>query len=84
MGKRGSRTVSELGRMIHEHVEWLGGAVKIVRGLFEESRYRYASASPGEELPLASVIYLASGLATCELVGFPQRCIRTRLISGLR
>jgi len=52
MGKRGFRVVSELKRMVHDHMEWLGGAVKIVRSFFEESHCQYASASPREELPL--------------------------------
>ena len=40
LGKRGFRLVSELRRMVHEHMEWMAASVKLVKSFFNEPHCR--------------------------------------------
>lgn len=53
MGKRGIRLVGELKRQVHEHMEWLRSAPKMVRSFFGDQHCKYANESPSDKSTLA-------------------------------
>ena len=44
IGKRGFHVVRQLRRMVHEHLNWMSSAPRLIRSFFEEPHCRYAKA----------------------------------------
>ena len=44
IGKRGFHVVSELKRMVHEHLDWMADTPKLIRAFFKERHCLYAKA----------------------------------------